>query len=239
MSAKDNRQANQAQPSQPVEDLPSEPAVETLPPPVESTEPTVAVVEPVADMPVPEEAVVDTPVIAQPAQPNEPVVVDTKPEVAKAAPVVKVVDGDVYYLEVKSMLDLYADAVALNKPVPKEKFIQCQRTMWKGLVHFIETTPPEAFNSMWSKLLMYFHEANSKAPRGVFRPTALFRYQGFMTWRDEEFKAHNNLFNILVTTADPASRATSIAAITLSSLSSLSLSEKAAERISNFYSSYR
>ena len=230
--------------------------VEPVAPVVEPAAPVEPVIAPVV------EPVITTPVIPAPLgpvpTPVAPIVPPVQPApivppapvvpVAPVTPVVQntVVDTSTPFTaridEIKEKgttqekavviaFEAYIAGMKPGVPVAPDRGARHQYAIWKTILSVLENAPKAEFNSLWNIILAYFNNYKD----GVFGDRYLFRFSDQWIWSENDLTAMQNIFNLLMLTANPATRKEGLSKVQLEKTLSTGIADEGRDRVNLFY----
>lgn len=140
-------------------------------------------------------------------------------------------NGTVYELMLLASIDKYKYVMAPGAPIDADAGAREQYNFWKAISSIVENSPEAEFNKLWSVLLIYVND-NIK---GVFDDRYVYRFATNWTWPVVDLKAYQRILNLITVTCDPATRSSNIRKINMHKTLAEGFSEKAKQRISNYY----
>lgn len=187
-------------------------------PPAPETQVVVEEVAPVAPAPTPE-----TPV---PAAPVAPTIVVQPQVVTVTGQTTKV---DLMISTIKDTMEQYLNAMAPGKPMPAKTGAANQYTLYRLFNNVCNMV--EGFDPCWNELLNIFNEHKG----GALAERYVFRFAEELPGTKEDHSAFFRLLNLLIVTADPATRKESLKQVSIYKTTQDGFTETARNNINQFY----
>lgn len=105
----------------------------------------------------------------------------------------------------------YLDHMAKGKPVDPANGVRLQFRLWSGFRTLINNTEPGNFREVWKQVLAICLESKDK----VFNEFYMYRFADQWTQQKDQLRAFHALVNLIIITADPASRRAALAQVDL------------------------
>lgn len=130
-----------------------------------------------------------------------------------------------------SFLDDYVTSMNPARRMTDDVGSQHQMRLWGYISTVVEKTSGEEFTTNWRILLAY---ANQHAA-GVFNPRYVYRFSPAWTRGEDSLNAFNRIIDLVLMTANPATRAEKLRRVALDRALHTSVSPEASQRIVAFY----
>lgn len=150
-------------------------------------------------------------------------------KVVEKAPVVTTEKGKID-MNVQHQLERYAEAMAVGKPIKPAEGGQHQYGLYKLIKGILATEEQSEFTTRFNTLLSFVKNNQTK----VFSENYVFRFP--MQWggSDSEFTNFRRIMTVIIATADPATRASSLGGISME-LAMEGFTEKEKNKLIVFY----